>query len=1147
MKPRYILLDILLGFILPLVIASSVMWRLFITPGTIFHGDLMIIFDVHFTLNEINYAWIPRTSGSQAFQAIPWPLLLSIPKLIGFSDDIAIKMWISLSYALSSLFIYSTLRLLLPAQNKNSHYIACTTGLAVYMLNQVVISELIVPNMLLSYSALPLFSILFIKLIQQKSYGSTVKYLVGTALITTFLSIYPPVLFFAAVFVILYLIYRTLKYRASFIGRDSGKTALSLCISFLINSYWIIPLIYTILHSPETASSIYVQSPFSIRELYTTWNAEHGWNTINTLGLIGGFGWPYNQQPPNIISASLSLVLPILASFPMLLLKRFDKYTRRYLIFHVIAFLFFTAFANRDRPFIDLVALLSYLIWYSGLPLRGQLWTLIKQPNIFLLVIPYFYSFLVGSLIIIAFSGFEAHLRGIRMSGKILLVAIILSLTILAAWPFSGDVYGRFRPAQIPQEYYELNSYFEKSEGLYRGWWLPIDYGFVYYRWSGYYPNSHPFFTNKPWILWKSDLANYLYIYGILNGGTDKIGSILSSLGVKYVILRTDVNPQPQIGYWDELSRALSGLQRQKDLKLVFHDGYLYVFEVSEEPRYVSISKLALVFGGFKVPMTLHESEIVNITNYTFVLAEQLSGEQLMNFMKYSNLIVLGPHNDIEELSLQLLDKDFIYPSGSPNWSSISGSAFYPYYLNPLSVKNNLLIDWSGDMAYGNVLTTTSNEGASLEIPISINSSGEYEIWFRVLKSPLSGLITINLQGRLYNVSTMANDAYLDWIKIADVKFKRGRYHMLVTNSKGLNAINAILVEPKVKIEETVSNVYSMIKGKTIIKVDKEFYKIPLLADQQAWPSEFISGIKPMGLDWIADGRYVAQIFVPNRPEIHAVELWLARYNPTANLLVELVPVINGMPEINRVLAKAEVPPQRMGYVASGPVKVNLVYENLTVGKPYAIVLKQKNDSGTKWGEGDAIYFAYFTWNLDAYPHGYPSISDDQGKSWHKWHSEGDLLFKIYVPGNTERTYNLLESQFSKTVIYIWNASINEFSILNNPLYEEEERMSLNFELCYPGMYHVVINASKPFVLALSERYDPLWQVNIKDTIHLPLLSTMNGYYVNKTGEFEMVIEYAMNAPFELGKRLSLLSIIGMTILLALLELKPLDKWREYR
>jgi len=1147
MSLKNILLDILLGFILPLVFAFLIMWRLFLTPGIIFHGDLEILFSVSSVLSECNYAWIPRVSSGWGYNAVPWILILMFAKLFGLPNDLTAKLWILLSFALSSSFIYLTLRLLLPKKEKRIHYLACLMGLITYMLNQVVISELIVPHMLLSYSALPLFSILFVKLIQEESYKNMAKYLAGITLITTFLSIYPPALFFAGVLVILYLAYRTLKYKASFISSDLTRSALLLCTFFLANAYWIVPHLYIILHNPEAASSMYVHSPFSTQELYTSWNAEHGWNTINTLGLIGGFGWPYNQQPPNIISASFSLTLPILAFFPVLLFKRFDKRTRKYLIFHLIAFLFFMAFADRDRPFIDLVAFLSYLIWYGRLPLRGQLWMLIKQPSLFLPIIPYFYSFFIGSLILITFSGSETHLKGIKIGGKTLLTAIMLSLIILASWPFSGDVYGRFRPARIPQKYYELNSYFERSEGLYRGWWLPIDYGFVYYRWSGYYPNSHPFFTNKPWILWKSDLANYLYIYGILNGGTDKIGSILSSLGVKYVILRTDVNPQPQIGYWDELSRALSGLQRQKDLKLVFHDGYLYVFEVSEEPRYVSISKLALVFGGFKVPMTLHESEIVNITNYTFVLAEQLSGEQLMNFMKYSNLIVLGPHNDIEELSLQLLDKDFIYPSGSPNWSSISGSAFYPYYLNPLSVKNNLLIDWSGDMAYGNVLTTTSNEGASLEIPISINSSGEYEIWFRVLKSPLSGLITINLQGRLYNVSTMANDAYLDWIKIADVKFKRGRYHMLVTNSKGLNAINAILVEPKVKIEETVSNVYSMIKGKTIIKVDKEFYKIPLLADQQAWPSEFISGIKPMGLDWIADGRYVAQIFVPNRPEIHAVELWLARYNPTANLLVELVPVINGMPEINRVLAKAEVPPQRMGYVASGPVKVNLVYENLTVGKPYAIVLKQKNDSGTKWGEGDAIYFAYFTWNLDAYPHGYPSISDDQGKSWHKWHSEGDLLFKIYVPGNTERTYNLLESQFSKTVIYIWNASINEFSILNNPLYEEEERMSLNFELCYPGMYHVVINASKPFVLALSERYDPLWQVNIKDTIHLPLLSTMNGYYVNKTGEFEMVIEYAMNAPFELGKRLSLLSIIGMTILLALLELKPLDKWREYR
>jgi len=177
------------------------------------------------------------------------------------------KLWISLSYVLSSAFVYSALRLLIPSQKKYVHYIACSVGLFVYMLNQVVISELIVPHMLLSYSAIPLFSALFVKVIQQGRYKGIIRYLVGIALTTPFLSIYPPSLFFAIIFALFYIVYRTLKYRATFLIKDMGRSTLTLCVFFASNSYWILPLLYQAIYHPATTSSLYTHSPFSLQEL----------------------------------------------------------------------------------------------------------------------------------------------------------------------------------------------------------------------------------------------------------------------------------------------------------------------------------------------------------------------------------------------------------------------------------------------------------------------------------------------------------------------------------------------------------------------------------------------------------------------------------------------------------------------------------------------------------------------------------------------------------------------------------------------------------------------------------------------------------------------------------------------------------------
>lgn len=95
-----------------------------------------------------------------------------------------------------------------------------------------------------------------------------------------------------------------------------------------------------------------------------------------------------------------------------------------------------------------------------------------------------------------------------------------------------------------------------------------------------------------------------------------------------------------------------------------------------------------------------------------------------------------------------------------------------------------------------------------------------------------------------------------------------------------------------------------------------------------------------------------------------------------------------------------------------------------------------------------------------------------------------------------------------------------------------------NFSKISPTKYSIDIsNATRPFNLILSESFDPLWVAKIEDDSSTyqfeskPFYSIVNGFHVNKTGNFELTIEYPPQKWFELGTTVSL---VILPILLAI-------------
>lgn len=99
-----------------------------------------------------------------------------------------------------------------------------------------------------------------------------------------------------------------------------------------------------------------------------------------------------------------------------------------------------------------------------------------------------------------------------------------------------------------------------------------------------------------------------------------------------------------------------------------------------------------------------------------------------------------------------------------------------------------------------------------------------------------------------------------------------------------------------------------------------------------------------------------------------------------------------------------------------------------------------------------------------------------------------------------------------------------------------------------PTAYEVFVHTDKPFLLVVSESYDPLWTAVVNDEKEyssIPVSGIVNGYWIEETGELEIRVEYQGQRAFTQGGRLSLFTAILLGTYWMYKKLSQL--WKGYR
>jgi len=99
--------------------------------------------------------------------------------------------------------------------------------------------------------------------------------------------------------------------------------------------------------------------------------------------------------------------------------------------------------------------------------------------------------------------------------------------------------------------------------------------------------------------------------------------------------------------------------------------------------------------------------------------------------------------------------------------------------------------------------------------------------------------------------------------------------------------------------------------------------------------------------------------------------------------------------------------------------------------------------------------------------------------------------------------------------------------------------LTLQYDMVNPTKYIVRVNADRPFIMIFSESFNEEWKISVQDSNkefeHFIINFYANGWYIDKVGNFEIVLEYAPQKILNLGIAISTVTAIILIVLSAIL------------
>ena len=668
------LFDIIAGIVLPIIITTLLLRPLLFKPGYIFYGD--VVWD--FYANPMNslkpavFSWYDGTPSSS--NGLFFLLLESFFLLFG--NYLANKLLTFALVAPAGIVAYFFIKktIMLWYEDTWIARVSAIAGSVFYLVNwqnQGLITPMYTWAM--SYIITPMLVYYFFLIIKHYRFKDAIIFGALTA-IGGYVPMWILVIF---IMFLTYVIYELVVNGVHCVNIVKGLSvwALSLVSAIVFNAYWLLEAVYGFLTNVGGAYSAYTSSGNQV----ATAQYLSFYHLLDTLM----YGQPsfqffgYNPQNWTLfnIFIPLAVIIPILVMRP-----------RKETIILLSTALIGVFLAKGFNP--PFGFLYYYVLKLSPPGIIGI--TRDVTPWIMLATISY--AFLISLGLFVGLSKLkdafkmrkEVNQNDIKSRSIEILIASIVILAIVIGSigaealqtliTLNYYTYPRFSPTPLPSDYKSLISelYSLKING--NVMWIPTGgtyawkNGYVLTNWGlNLYPNSTTPF--------------YIYPYLLLTNGA-YLGKLLALSDTKYVVYQSPGEPYAFNGILDNYNEnyVLTRLFEQSDLRLVFHEGGIWLFENLENvsPMYIGVPN-----WGSLIPSDLDYNKLIipsNIWANTSSLYELLLQYGALNYT--SSVTIPNPPNLSFKFRLQ------------PNTLVVYGSqeTYYDYDANIFKVINKTIV-----------------------------------------------------------------------------------------------------------------------------------------------------------------------------------------------------------------------------------------------------------------------------------------------------------------------------------------------------------------------------------------------------------------------------------------------------------------------
>jgi hypothetical protein len=673
-----------------------------------------------------------------------------------------------------------------------------------------------------------------------------------------------------------------------------------------------------------------------------------------------------------------------------------------------------------------------------------------------------------------------------------------------------------------------------------------------------------------------TDFVSYLRFYVARYNLTRDMLRVLGGYNYKYVVI-----PSYAI---DEVRNFFLS---QHGGELVYNNNGSVILENSfYTPRLFAPTQVGLVFGGPEKLFSLCGIDSFRLNETTLISAYQRSNgsDALEDYLKDCRLVILSD-TDLPDLLFRPSSGVSMIYAGDYGVTSYNTSEYW--------VKN---AGWtySGKAVLGGRCLSTS--GSNLQnIPFEVGSDGDYEVYLRVAFAPGRGNLVISIDG-LPIAEVRPNSQFwtgLRWMNLtSDLHLQTGHHTISLQNDgSGYNDVDAIAIVEKSKLDSLQENTLGLFQaydGSIVYMIEAEdafSQTLPPRWSVGSYPGEGYTLHMDGGLNSAPLGQASASSFegtmepkyaiddVPNSrwASLLGTPQWLQVTWPTVEELRGVtinfenayardyrVQTWNGSSWIDQAIIENNTMLQRTHDFAQ-PVMANNLRILITAAPAYNMVsiyeLEVLSTSSMTSSEifvpKEGIY--NFTARL-------VSETDTNGTFYLK---VDDRLFSITIPSSNAGGFywNDVCSTFlnvgehaigiggasklglDKLAIYLPENGTHSLDELFEP---NSPQSTVQFEETNPCSYTAHIISSQPFLLTFSESYHPMWKAYV-DGQEISSIGTnflANGYYINKTGSFEVELYFVGQTYAEIGLAISGATAVFVAVI-AFVKYGPYEKLKH--